>query len=183
MSTVVAAGAAGLNIEPNFLGAIVAVAFGQLGQQTINLEDLNRHGVTEHEASLSRDDASAGNSLTVNMDRFDTVLADSEDADYIDVPSLVKSRVRLQGLSDPLTQAHVEQALLEAGLLILLGGGVQTGEEDMLSLTSPKDIIRYFFENERLPYELGWSKSPVPIQGAWLQEIAGAIGAGMAEEA
>jgi hypothetical protein len=172
----------GFNMERGFITAVIEASFAGLGQDVIDLVDLNRAGVTEHDASLSREDARHGDNLLVSIERVDSILADS-DSDILTVASLAKSRLRLETSSPPLTEAHNTQSLLEAGFVLLIGGDV-TGEEgeDLTALTATKEFLRTWFVEERLPTELGWKRAPVPLQGAWLQELGAAIGAAMGQE-
>lgn len=172
----------GFNMEHVFITDVIKASFANLGQDIIDLVDLNRAGVTEHDASLSREDASDGDNLLVSIPRVDSVLADS--SDVLTVASLAQSRLRLEELSPPLTDAHNFQSLLEAGFVLLIGGEI-TGEEDQdfTALTATKEFMRTWFVEERLPTELGWRKSPVPLQGAWLQELGAAIGSAMGQDA
>src|SRR6202012_4375155 len=60
---------------------------------TIDLDDLDKHGGLEHDASLTRHDYSEGDQVTFQPELFDALLADS-DSEYLTVESLAKSRVR-----------------------------------------------------------------------------------------
>jgi hypothetical protein len=82
----------GFNMERGFITAVIEASFAGLGQDVIDLVDLNRAGVTEHDASLSREDARYGDNLLVSIERVDSILADS-DSNILTVASLAKSTV------------------------------------------------------------------------------------------
>ena len=141
--------------------ALGGAAFGLLGKTTIDLEDLNTHGVTEHRASLTRDDVDAdgaGDSLSLNPEKLQAMLADAgEDADYLDVVSLARTRLRVEAASGPPEGTGLTMALGEVGLLLLsMTDGPVPDPVDPLALRAPKDRVEAWFRTEELPVEFGW---------------------------
>jgi hypothetical protein len=183
-SQIGAAGAQAFNIDPVALAGIATQAFQIIGGvTTVDLEDLNVHGATEHDASLSRDDLADGDTLLANVTRVDEYLIASalENGGRVNVNTLSHTRLALEELSPPLNALHVQLTLIEAGILLLVTtDGIRTGEEDMTKLTADPAVVRYFIANERLPTEVGWQRSPVVVQLTWMREIAASIGAAMA---
>ena len=150
-----------LNFDVGFGLQLGAAAFQLLGgKETIDLEDLNTAGATEHRASLTRDDAGEGrDTLRVNPDRLRAMLDDSDDPDYLTVASLAKTRLRVEAASGlpPLEGHGLTMALGESGLLLLgMADGPISAPIDSAALRAPKDRVSAWFLTEELPVELGW---------------------------
>ncbi|KAI9170691.1 putative chloroperoxidase-like protein [Paramyrothecium foliicola] len=130
-----------------------------LGVDAVDLEGLNTPNVTEHHASLTRLDATVGDSLRLNLDKLEELFADS-DSDYFDVASLGRSRARVEATSGALVGNMNNQANLEAAaILTTFPEPSDWAPEDYASLRARKDRVKVFFTEERLPVELGW-KTP-----------------------
>jgi len=156
-----------LNFDSSFGLTQANTQFQIIGKQIVDLEDLNAHELVEHRASLTRKDASSGDSLHLDPLRLQTLLADS-DTSYFDIASLAKSRVRVEALSNtpPLPAAQVQQAAGEVGLLLLamadgeIPAAPTTGTADYSSVRAPKDRVNAWLTNEKLPVEFGWKPAP-----------------------
>ncbi|EMR69281.1 putative chloroperoxidase-like protein [Eutypa lata UCREL1] len=91
---------AAFNWDPTY-GSVPAIgAWALLGlnpalNTTVDLSDLNAANRTEHRASLTRDDAEAGDASTLNPARLRAFLDDST-TDAITVRSVARSRLRVQ---------------------------------------------------------------------------------------
>lgn len=178
---------AGLNFAPSFGSALGAQAFALLGLETIDLEDLNAHNVTEHRASLTRDDyrAPGDDSIHVDLGRLRALLADSS-TDYLDVASLGRSRVRVEALSGPpaLAGTPLTQSLGEAALLLLAmaDGPVPAAPNSSANasgvyddLQAPKDRVAAWFAEEKLPIVLGWQAPSRELGLADIQGVSAAV--------
>lgn len=178
---------AGLNFAPSFGSALGAQAFALLGLETIDLEDLNAHNVTEHRASLTRDDyrAPGDDSIHVDLGRLRALLADSS-TDYLDVASLGRSRVRVEALSGPpaLAGTPLTQSLGEAALLLLAmaDGPVPAAPSSSANasgvyddLQAPKDRVAAWFAEEKLPTVLGWQTPSRELGLADIQGVSAAV--------
>jgi hypothetical protein len=138
-----------------------------IGKQVVDLEDLNAHELVEHRASLTRDDASSGDSIHLDPSRLTALLADS-DTTYLDISSLAKSRVRVEALSGapPLPANQVQQAAGEVGLIMLAMADGEipvppsSGTLDYSNVRAPKDRLNAWLTDERLPVEFGWKPAP-----------------------
>lgn len=141
-----------------------------LGLKSVDLEGLNKPNVTEHHASLTRLDASEGDSLHLNPALFEALLADS-DNDYLNIASLGRSRARVEARSPlgPLKGNMNNQANLEAAAILTTFPDVSDwASENYASLRSSKNLLRVFFTEERLPTELGWE---TPVHKLTLQDL------------
>lgn len=144
---------------------------------------MNVHSITEHDASLTRDDF-PGDSLHVNIGQLNALLADTPDS-YLSVASLARSRNRAEALSPPLTAAFKAQSLGEAALVPMIMSQdpiPSTGTaEDYGRLRAPKDRVSLWLSNERLPVEAGWNAPSHPFLTSTLGLIGDAIAVAQAK--
>ncbi|RJE19882.1 Peroxidase, family 2 [Aspergillus sclerotialis] len=120
------------------------------------LDNLNRHNVLEHDASLSRSDAYHGNNHIFNSTIFNKTKS-YWTKPVLDVTMLANSKLVRQiqsRASNPtytFTSSMEEFSLGEVAAPIIAFGDIQRGLVN-------RSLLEYFFENERLPAELGWSR-------------------------
>ncbi|UQC90555.1 uncharacterized protein CLUP02_16085 [Colletotrichum lupini] len=125
------------------------------------LDQLNVHNVLEHDASLRlwfflRTDAAFGNNHVFNQSIFDESRA-YWTKDTLDAQQLANSKLARQVTSRAFNPNYTFTATVEnfslgevAAPIIVFG--------DMTAGTVNKTLVEYFFQNERLPAELGWVK-------------------------
>ncbi|GLB07065.1 hypothetical protein AtubIFM57258_002386 [Aspergillus tubingensis] len=140
---------------------------------TFSLSDLNRHNILEHDASLSRQDTYFGNNHAFNQKIFDqtksywtTPLIDIEEA-----AKAREARVNTSKATNP------DFSLSETGLSFGFGESaayILAFEEDGIGYAN-RTWVEYFFENERLPQELGWTKRSFITTGDLLANTGLAI--------
>ncbi|RDL35396.1 uncharacterized protein BP5553_07327 [Venustampulla echinocandica] len=121
------------NPEPN-------ATFFTLQASTTSLDQLKVHNLLEHDSSLSRSDAFFGNNHVVNQTIFDTSKA------YFTDETMTATN---SGYT--FTKTNKAFSLGEMAALILMFG-------DLPTATVNRTIVEFFFENERLPSSLGWTK-------------------------
>ncbi|KAF2643143.1 Cloroperoxidase, partial [Massarina eburnea CBS 473.64] len=120
------------------------------------LDMLNRHNVLEHDGSLSRTDAYFGSNHIFNQTVYDQSRK-YWTAETVTVDMLANSKIARQLESKAFNPeyrftANVENfSLGELIAPIVAFGSFETA-------TVPRDLMQYFFENERFPTELGWTK-------------------------
>ncbi|KAH8648334.1 Chloroperoxidase [Tricladium varicosporioides] len=125
------------------------------------LDNLNRHNVLEHDASISRSDDFFGNNHVFNQTIFDTTKTYWQ-AETLNAQMLANAKVARQVESRAFNPNYTfstttEQfSLGELAAPILIFGDITAG-------TVKSNLVTYFFENERLPTELGWSKQASEI--------------------
>jgi hypothetical protein len=156
------------NIDPDFMLSFTQTSFTNLGVPltgTIDLDDLNYHGVTEHDASLTRLDIIQGETLLVKPLMVLDMIKDAPmDIGYLNTTSLGRTRARRESESraagSPALPAGFQNlALGEAGLvLLLLGTGGETNPDERQAL---KWQVIEWFNFERFPR--GWQKSPTVL--------------------
>jgi hypothetical protein len=91
-----------------------------LGATKLDLNQLAKHGVIEHDVSLSRDDFSLGDNISFNTGIWQTFFSQVEDLETIDIPTASRARwYRLLACSD----AHAKQGIkLQYGVKEMLFG-------------------------------------------------------------
>ena len=143
-------GAAGIGSNPNILSL------------EFDLDQLRRHDVViEHDASLSRADASTGDNYSLNQTIWDTVLDYYSGQDKTSILSAAKAkynRVQTESSRDPTFTYGPVQFIFsygETAIYLSTMGDPATG-------IAPVEYVRALFEEERLPYEEGWRKTVEP---------------------
>ncbi|OLN86587.1 putative sterigmatocystin biosynthesis peroxidase stcC 8 [Colletotrichum chlorophyti] len=125
------------------------------------LDHLNVHNVLEHDASLSRTDAFFGNNHVFNQTIFDETRV-YWTKDILDADQLANSKVARQISSKAFNPNYTFTAttenfsLGEVAAPIIAFGDIDAG-------TVNRTLVEYFFQNERLPAELGWVKKEAQI--------------------
>ncbi|XXH05349.1 hypothetical protein Hte_011775 [Hypoxylon texense] len=160
--TVYALGAA-LNFEPSLSEALFEAAAGTnpLPNATwFDLDHLSRHNVLEHDGSLSRQDAYFGPADVFNPVVFNqTKMFWTGDTITMQMAANARaSRLMTSNLTNP------EFSLSDTGSNFSLGESAAyvTVLGDKKSATVPKAWVEYLFENERLPYDLGFKRPDEP---------------------
>ena len=169
---------ASINLSPPFAAALTFNAFRELNllahsksatDLTLDLEDLNAHGKSEHDASLTRLNAIQGDTLNVNTTMVQQILDDATQAGqtWIDTRSMGRTRSRrdnesLAAGSPPLNSNDTTTCLNEAGLVILLiGVGGLPGDGGDTTVWDQRrakvESVQEWLDFERFPS--GWMRS------------------------
>ncbi|KAJ3085744.1 hypothetical protein HK102_013870 [Quaeritorhiza haematococci] len=126
-------------------------------ERRLSLEDLNTHGLIEHDASLTRSDAALGDSVKVNETLVEILLSYSEDGENITADDLARYR-RFREDDSAKRNKDLKFGLFEKFL--------SYGESSLLLNIMGKDgkipieVAREFLLHERLPN--GWTKPETP---------------------
>ncbi|KAI1647035.1 Cloroperoxidase [Daldinia loculata] len=153
-----------LNIAPelgSFLHKFAVTTNPQPNATTFDLNHLSRHNILEHDGSLSRQDSYFGPPDVFNEAVFNETKS-YWTGDIITIQMAANARVaRLMtsNLTNPeysLSNLGSEFSIGESVAYLSILGSKETG-------TVPKTYVEYLFENERLPYELGFSKMKEPM--------------------
>ncbi|PPJ52713.1 hypothetical protein CBER1_10794 [Cercospora berteroae] len=149
----------GLNFESNLTDIMFDQALPANPQPNatwFDLGQLNVHNVLEHDASLSRKDAYFGNNHIFDQDVFDFTKK-FWTAPVIDRYMLANSKIARQVQSRSTNPTYKFTASAENfSIGELLAPVIAFG--DRVNVTVDRDLVVYFFENERLPTELGWKR-------------------------
>ncbi|KAI0154218.1 Cloroperoxidase [Xylariaceae sp. FL1272] len=171
---------ASTNWSTDFGTVAGAAALGRLNATSISLGQLNSTAGGEHPASLTRNDASSGDSLTLSSTRLNAFLADST-SNYITIASIAKTRNRIEAAENPQISAGdqgVSQA--EAALLMLLMRDTYSEIDDLSKMRAPKDRVKAWLVDEKFPTAQGWKPADVVVQQAALGPVIGGIAAAQA---
>ncbi|KAJ5984207.1 hypothetical protein N7481_006306 [Penicillium waksmanii] len=156
-----------LNIDKEFATALFqngVSANPEKNATTFSLSDLTRHNVVEHDASMSRQDFYFGNDHTFNKAAFDETRSYWKGS-LIDIQSAAnarQARIKSSKAMNPtfdIPESILSSSFGEAIFLIVVMGDKAAG-------TVQKIWVEYLFENERLPFELGWTKASDEISAA-----------------
>ncbi|KAL8419119.1 hypothetical protein RB594_002357 [Gaeumannomyces avenae] len=128
---------------------------------TLHLDDIDKHGVIERDASLSRQDIGEGDPKPFTPTIWASALAWLPD----DVVSFNLTKA----------QEAVAVAVNAWGLTLLMFGN---GAEN----NATKQHIRVLFEEERLPFAEGWRQSNPLVQASQSAEINKKIAAAMPQQ-
>jgi hypothetical protein len=130
---------------------------------SFDLSHLTTHNILEHDASLSRQDAYFGPADVFNQAIWNETLQYFT-GPIIDLAMASRARtarVVTSAANNPqftLRQVGLHFTYGEsAAYQFVLGEWVLHAEDPKKRLLTPKDLVQYFFVNERLPYELGWT--------------------------
>lgn len=143
-------GTAGIGSNPNPLSLY------------FDLDMLDKHDfVIEHDASLSRADASTGNNYSFNQTIWNTVTAYFAGQQNATIPTAAKAkfnRVQTEAGRDPAFSYGPVQFIFsygETAIYLSTMGDPTTG-------SAPVDFVNILFEQERLPYNEGWRPTVAP---------------------
>ncbi|KAL2835422.1 Chloroperoxidase [Aspergillus pseudoustus] len=168
----------GLNFNASLASLMFDMAIVANPQENatyFTLDHLNRHNVLEHDASLSRADAFAGSNHIFNA----TVFAQTRafwTSPTVTPEMLANSKLARQIVSRAFnptytfTQSTEQFSLGEVAAPIIAFGDLETGQVE-------RELVEYFFENERLPTELGWTAKADAITQEDVLRISGMISA------
>jgi len=170
--------AEGLNVGPDF--TILIGALGLLSSPapllgSFDLSDLDQHDFPiEHDGSLSRQDAYYGNDYSFYNPHWQQVLSFYDGLNVTNTKQA--SLARYHRINDSLT--HNPEAVYGLKEFLLSSGEtglyVQTMSNPINS-SAPIAYIKTLFEEEKLPYELGWRPSSEPVNlltlGAYILDL------------
>jgi hypothetical protein len=147
----VAIGGAGLLASPNPLGG------------SFDLDDLSMHNFPiEHDASMSRQDAALGNPQPFYDPNWQQYISYFAGKETTDIPTASKAKfARYQDSlkRDPQFTYGLREAVFSYGenaiYLSTMG--------DPVSGVAKVEYVKSLFEQEKLPFELGWRPSAAPV--------------------
>ncbi|KAI2793986.1 hypothetical protein POX_a00576 [Penicillium oxalicum] len=137
---------------------------------TFSLDDLSHHNILEHDASLSRRDYYDGDDHSFDSATFDQTRSYWKEP-MIDVRQAAQARqarVDTSNATNPtfsLSDAAKKTTFIESSAYMLAFGDKKAGSVQ-------KAYIEYFFQNERLPTELGWQRNNEEITAADLNSMS-----------
>jgi len=130
-----------------------------MGVPCMNLDQLARHGIIEHDVSLSRHDAAQGDNLHPKKELIEKLLQASTDGKILtqaDWAKLRQERLAEQKKDNPKLEFGKRENFLastEVALLQTVFGSKLNGE-----WVVPVSFMKALFEEGRLPFNEGWKK-------------------------
>ncbi|KAH8898024.1 Cloroperoxidase [Thozetella sp. PMI_491] len=149
----------GLNIDAALAKSLHSAAVRtnpDTNATTFSLDNLSRHNILEHDASLSRTDAIFGDPQPFNETVFNQTRSFwTDETITVQMAADARSaRIKTSMETNPnFTMSNVGKAfsLGESAAYILAFGDKDAG-------TSNRSFVEFMFLKEQLPYELGWTK-------------------------
>ncbi|KAK1566299.1 Chloroperoxidase [Colletotrichum navitas] len=167
-----------INFDEKFVSMVAEPVFAVSttgNPKTVNLKDLEKHNVIEHDGSLSRADID----VTGNANKFDAVVWNGVKAHFtgptVDSKTMAfvrSERTRVAKATNPsfnLTEKQVGVAYVEAALALGLMAG------DFKNPHAPTEYMNILFEQERFPFNEGFQRSATKITGDQVVELAGQL--------
>jgi hypothetical protein len=159
------------NVDRAFAEELATSAISSVGSSkdatSINLSDLNKHDIIEHDASLTRFDFKQGDNFRMQPKLLDALIEDAgKGAKYITVQSLGKTRARREAESkaagSPALNAKATTlAYGETGLLLQALGHLSGDGPKPFGWAAPVDAVQTWVGAERLPK--GYRAPTTPI--------------------
>ncbi|KAF1992179.1 Cloroperoxidase, partial [Aulographum hederae CBS 113979] len=141
-------------------------------QRKLDLADLAKHNVIEHDGSLSRQDAATGDQLKFSEDAWGMVMREYDGMKQTSIEAA--SRGKWNRVQDSLTKRgaagvtyKAKQFILsygETALYLSALGGPGTGVANV-------EWVKMFFEQEKLPIDEGWAPPKTNISLPIMSEM------------
>ncbi|KAI0427787.1 Cloroperoxidase [Xylaria sp. FL1042] len=136
---------------------------------TINLNDLTTHNILEHDGSLSRQDTFFGpadvfheETWKETLSYFTTPEIDVRQAARARTARVITSASTNPSFTFPQIGSYFDYGETAAYQLVFGTWNLEASDiKDKIS--TPLELVRYFFEFERLPFEKGWERPKVPL--------------------
>ncbi|KZL74572.1 chloroperoxidase-like protein [Colletotrichum tofieldiae] len=178
LADLIAGFTAAVNLDPaatTLVGQKALLTSTTGNNATFNLDDLNTHGIIEHDGSLSRNDIHFGDNHSFNRTIWESVASYFTDS-TISIPTAAKARVaRLQAAATTnpefnLTADGAQFSFIETALYLSVFGNLNDGN-------ARTEWVRVLFEEERLPFEEGFSRSASAITATGILGLVSKVAA------
>ncbi|KAL2071271.1 hypothetical protein VTL71DRAFT_12506 [Oculimacula yallundae] len=168
----------GVNLAPaatTLVGKKGLLASTTGNNNTFNIDDLNKHGVIEHDGSLSRGDDAQGDNHSFNAKIWAATTATFKNK-TISLPAAIdarKTRLAAAKAANPkfkMSADDVQFSAIETALYMTVM------EDPQAKTQARKEWVDILFMKERLPIAEGWKKSATQLTAPGLLKLAGEIG-------
>lgn len=138
---------------------------------TVNLEDMKKHNVIEHDGSLSRADSITGDANSFNATIWDTVKAHFT-GPTIDIKTMAtarENRIAAAEAANPefsLSPDQVKTSFAESAFILGVLGN------DFINPQTSTIFMNTIFQQERFPFGEGFQTSPTKITGDQVDGLA-----------
>ncbi|KAJ4353497.1 uncharacterized protein N0V89_005227 [Didymosphaeria variabile] len=138
---------------------------------TFHLTDLNKHGLIEHDGSLSRNDIFFGDNHSFNKTIWAQTASHFTKAtiDLGTVAKARKDRLAAAKAANPQYEGDEQASFIESALYL----NVMSNETGVTAVTK---WVKTLFQEERLPIEQGWKRPKGEITVATILGLVGLLG-------
>ncbi|PVH79931.1 Cloroperoxidase [Cadophora sp. DSE1049] len=141
---------------------------------TFNLDDINTHGIIEHDGSLSRNDIYFGDNHSFNSTIWNSVAASFTNTtiSLSTAKSARAARILAAAAVNPefnMTASDAQFSGIETALYMTV-----FADPDLTS-EARTDWVGVLFAEERLPYEEGWTRSQEQLTAAGILGLAAQV--------
>ncbi|KAI8716933.1 HEME-HALOPEROXIDASE domain-containing protein [Fusarium sp. LHS14.1] len=162
-----------VNLDPAATTLVGQKALTTGDNVTFDLDNLNKHGVIEHDGSLSRNDIFFGDNYSFNQTIWDSVASHfTESTISIQTAATArKQRLQAAAAANPefaLTADGAQFSFIESALYLSIFGNVQEGN-------AVTEWVKVLFEQERLPFDEGFKRSEEPVTAAGILGLVSKI--------
>ncbi|KAL8370093.1 hypothetical protein RB595_000455 [Gaeumannomyces hyphopodioides] len=168
---------AGVNLDAAATTLVGAVALTTGNLLWFNLDDLNKHGIIEHDGSLSRNDVALGDNHSFNAAIWATTAArfpaGNGTIDIATAAAARKARLAEAKAANPkfdLGLLGEQFSQIETALYLSVFGNTDTGD-------ARSDWVKILFQEERLPLAEGWTRPANKITISGLSSLRNKINA------
>ncbi|KAE9366611.1 Cloroperoxidase [Stipitochalara longipes BDJ] len=146
--------------------SVAVTANPDKSEHFFDLDHVNKHGLIEHDVSLSRNDFLLGDNHTFNKEIFAAVMENYDGQETTSFESVSKARYgRLLAAKKAHEEAGkefqygIKEFVLSYGESALFLGLLGDPKEGKI----PVEYLRILFEEERVPFKEGWRRSEKPV--------------------
>ncbi|CAJ0543346.1 Ff.00g005320.m01.CDS01 [Fusarium sp. VM40] len=164
-----------VNLDPAATTLVGLKALTTGNNVTFNLDDLKKHGVIEHDGSLSRGDIYFGDNISFNETIWESTAAHFTES-TISIKTAAKARKdRLEAaaavnpeFSLPASQAQF--SFIETALYLSVFGNTDDGNANT-------EWVKTLFQEERVPFEEGFKRSETVVTAAGILGMVAKVAA------
>ncbi|KUJ06331.1 Cloroperoxidase [Mollisia scopiformis] len=150
----------------NVFASVAVTANPDHSAHSFDLDQVDKHGLIEHDVSLSRNDIAFGDNHSFNSELWEEVMKTYGDATETSFASVSKARYGRVAASK---QAHadakkdfqygIKEFILSYGESALFLGILGSPKDGKI----PLEYLRVLFQEERVPYKEGWRRLDKPL--------------------
>ncbi|KAF4446565.1 hypothetical protein F53441_9792 [Fusarium austroafricanum] len=167
-----------INLDPAATTLVGAKALTTGNNVTFNLDDLAKHGVIEHDGSLSRADIFFGDNHSFNETIWASTASHFTES-TISIPTAAKARKERLAAAKAVNPEFKLDAdgtrfsLIETALYLSVFGNLQDGN-------AKTEWVKTLFQEERVPFEEGFKRSETMITAAGILGLVAKVAAASA---
>ncbi|KAH8664757.1 Chloroperoxidase [Ilyonectria robusta] len=167
-----------LNLDPAATTLVGQKALLSGNNVTFDLDNLDKHGILEHDGSLSRNDVYFGDNHSFNETIWESV-ASHFNQSTISIQTAAtarKERIQAAAAVNPafaMSASDVQFSFIETALYLSIFGSVADGN-------AVTEWVRIMFQEERLPFQEGFTTSEDVITAAGILGLVAKVAAASA---